>query len=64
MRENGKSSKLNMNEKYTKVEEIWDSVFDIDFDAKNDYDRWEEEQVFLDSLSEFNFLNEELDDDW
>lgn len=41
------------------------NVFDLLYDgAENDYDKWEEEQVFLDSLSEFNFLNEELDDDW
>lgn len=41
------------------------NIFDLLYDGnENDYDRWEEEQVFLDSLSEFNFLNEELDDDW
>lgn len=61
MQENGKLRSSNTIEEG----EAFFNVFDLLYDGnENDYDRWEEEQVFLDSISEFNFLNEELDDDW
>ena len=61
MLENGKLRPSNTIEEG----EAFLNVFDLLYDgAENDYDKWEEEQVFLDSLSEFNFLDEELDDDW
>lgn len=60
MRENGKQKQSNTIEE----NEAFMNVFDLLYDGSlNDYDKWEEEQVFLDSLSEFNFL-EDLDDDW
>lgn len=61
MRENGRLRQSNTIEE----NEAFMNIFDLLYDGvENDYDKWEEEQVFLDSLSEFNFLNEELDDDW
>lgn len=59
-----KNGKLMLSNTIEEGEPFY-NVFDLLYDgAENDYDKWEEEQVFLDSLSEFNFLNEELDDDW
>lgn len=61
MRENGKLNVFNSIEE----KEAFMNIFDLLYDGnENDYNNYEEEQVFLDSLSEFNFLNEELDDDW
>lgn len=60
MPENGKSRQSSTPEE----NETFINIFDLLYDGSlNDYDKWEEEQVFLDSLSEFNFL-EDLDDDW
>lgn len=60
MPENGKSRQSSTPEE----NETFMNIFDLLYDGSlNDYDKWEEEQVFLDSLSEFNFL-EDLDDDW
>lgn len=60
MPENGKLKQSSTPEE----NEVFMNIFDLLYDGSiNDYDKWEEEQVFLDSLSEFNFL-EDLDDDW
>ena len=60
MPENGKLKQSSTPEE----NEAFMNIFDLLYDGSlNDYDKWEEEQVFLDSLSEFNFL-EDLDDDW